>query len=345
MRIRTMIRARLAWAIVVAAPLILAVGCVPPSAAEQEAVKKDMNYLLAVEQGLRKKVAELEQSNRAMAADVEQMRRGLASLTIETKSALAEANADLDKFLEDFSHVRGGAEENEFLRRQFSTDIALLKQQQALIGQRLEELRVASARAADAGERGSGEMRTAIDAVAAHSEALAKRVDELAEKAAAFERKDAALATHVADLETLVLKSTAGAAPPAPQAPTLDPQALYMEGYRQVVSKDFAGGGDTLKRFLELYPAHELADNAQYWLGEVYYGIADWEGAVLEFSKVVKVYPDGDKVPSAMLKLGYAFQKLGADKEARVVLEGLIEKHPKSPEAANAKAKLKELGK
>ena len=63
----------------------------------------------------------------------------------------------------------------------------------------------------------------------------------------------------------------------------------------------------------------------------------------MEFNKAVKQYPDGDKVPAALLKEAYAFEKLGSKAEAEVVFNMLIEKYPKSEEAGSAKAHLKKI--
>ena len=75
----------------------------------------------------------------------------------------------------------------------------------------------------------------------------------------------------------------------------------------------------------------------------MYYAQKDYERAVLEFNEVVKKYPKGKKVPAALLKQGMAFYELGNKKEARLVLEKVMDKYPKTEEANTAKKVLKKI--
>ncbi len=124
-----------------------------------------------------------------------------------------------------------------------------------------------------------------------------------------------------------------------------DPEALYFRGFKLTKDKKYDQASATFRRFLKLYPHNRLADHARYWLGEIYYTRGDWERAILEFDRVIKEYPGGDKVPAAILKEGFSFDKLGSKKEARLLLEKLIEKYPHSPEAGKARERLKKLKK
>ena len=63
---------------------------------------------------------------------------------------------------------------------------------------------------------------------------------------------------------------------------------------------------------------------------------------MLEFNEVLKKYPKSNKVPAALLKQGMAFSELGNKKEARLVLEKVVDKYPKTEEADRAKKMLRE---
>ena len=100
------------------------------------------------------------------------------------------------------------------------------------------------------------------------------------------------------------------------------------------------------KKFQELiqrYPKSERADNAQFWIGEIYYREKWYEKAILEYQKVIEKYPKGNKVPASLLKQGFAFSNLGDKSNSRLILEELIKKYPNSNEAKIAKDKVKEL--
>ncbi|MGH7834276.1 MAG: tol-pal system protein YbgF, partial [Candidatus Binatia bacterium] len=95
--------------------------------------------------------------------------------------------------------------------------------------------------------------------------------------------------------------------------------------------------------FLKNNPNSELADNAQYWIGECHYALKEFDQAILEFDAVRRKYPNGDKVPAALLKQGFAFAELGDRVDARLILQEVIERYPLSAEATKAKERLKTL--
>jgi tol-pal system protein YbgF len=154
--------------------------------------------------------------------------------------------------------------------------------------------------------------------------------DDLALKVTALEDRLARLAEQVKT-------------PPPPAAPAETPEALYERGLELIQAKgDFAGGRQWLQEFLQRYPKHDLAVNAMYWIGEGWYGEKKYENAILQFQDVIQKYGDHPKVAAALLKQGLAFHALGDLKNARVILQKLIDSFPLSEEAKKAKEKLAE---
>ncbi len=123
----------------------------------------------------------------------------------------------------------------------------------------------------------------------------------------------------------------------------LGDEDLYKAAYKKFQDNDTDGAIKGFTSFIGLYPKSALADNAHFWIGECYYSMKDYDRAVLEYDKVIKDYPNADKVPSAMLKEGYALAELGDINSARVVLNNLIQKYPEEPQADLAKKKLEKL--
>ena len=140
-------------------------------------------------------------------------------------------------------------------------------------------------------------------------------------------------------------KSTAKIAP-AP-ADSVKQELPEDEIYRMAKQAFDQGDSDAArKKFQELiqrYPKSERADNAQFWIGEIYYREKWYEKAILEYQKVIEKYPKGNKVPASLLKQGFAFYNLGDKSNSRLILEELIKKYPKSNEAKIAKDKVKDL--
>lgn len=116
------------------------------------------------------------------------------------------------------------------------------------------------------------------------------------------------------------------------------------EEYRAAVELVKAGKSDeavtALHAFLQHYPRNDYADNAQYWLGEVYYAQKDYQHALAEFRATIETYPRGNKVPDALLKVGFCYASLGQADKAKAVLAQVINLYPKTEPAALAAKRL-----
>jgi tol-pal system protein YbgF len=81
---------------------------------------------------------------------------------------------------------------------------------------------------------------------------------------------------------------------------------------------------------------NSLADNAQYWLGECYYAMGNYNQAVAEFQKVLS-FARSNKSDAALLKLGLCYIRLGDRAQARSELEQLIANYPRSEYVGKAR--------
>jgi tol-pal system protein YbgF len=120
-----------------------------------------------------------------------------------------------------------------------------------------------------------------------------------------------------------------------------EPQELYDQAYQDLSRGNYDLAGSGFEEYLKLYPDTELADNALYWLGEVQYIQHKYEPALEYFRQVESRYPQGNKVPAALFKVALCLQQLKQTEEAQSTFERLVQQYPGSPEAAQAKAKLK----
>ncbi|MDP2808241.1 MAG: tol-pal system protein YbgF [bacterium] len=133
---------------------------------------------------------------------------------------------------------------------------------------------------------------------------------------------------------------------PAPE-PKMDvpaetnPKKLYDASYLDITKGNYDLALAGFNEFIKRFPKHDLADNAQYWIGEGYYAQKKYEPALTEFEKVVGNYPGKDKEPAALYKMGLCLQEMGDKAKSRQYWQLLVKKYPKSPEAALAKDKLK----
>lgn len=121
----------------------------------------------------------------------------------------------------------------------------------------------------------------------------------------------------------------------------LSEDEIYRMAKQAFDQGDSDGARKKFQELIEKFPKSERADNAQFWIGEIYYREKWYEKAILEYQKVIESYPMGNKVPASLLKQGLAFLNLGDKNNSRLILEELIKKHPKSNEAKIAKDKMK----
>jgi tol-pal system protein YbgF len=121
------------------------------------------------------------------------------------------------------------------------------------------------------------------------------------------------------------------------------PEQQYDRAYSAYVQQRYDESLALFKAFFDRHPKHDLADNAQYWIGEIYYDMEDYPNAVLAFKEVVTKYADRNKAPDALLKIGYAYIAMDDPNNARIFLKRVIKNYPFSTAETMAQMKLKEM--
>ena len=77
------------------------------------------------------------------------------------------------------------------------------------------------------------------------------------------------------------------------------------------------------------FPNHWLASNFEYWIGECYFGLEDYQSALAHF-KQIEIYKESQKHDDALLMAGICYIRLGEKERASEVLHNLLSKYPKS---------------
>ncbi len=131
--------------------------------------------------------------------------------------------------------------------------------------------------------------------------------------------------------------------PETPESMTQSPESIYFTAYSDYLKKNYDLAIKGFKQFISLFPQNGLADNSLYWVGECYYAQRMFQDAVTTFGELIETYNDGDKIPAATLKKGFALIEMGNGSEGVNVLKGLITKFPLSEEASLAQQKIKDI--
>jgi tol-pal system protein YbgF len=130
--------------------------------------------------------------------------------------------------------------------------------------------------------------------------------------------------------------------PPTAATPSsAEAKKLYQAALGDYQRGKFDLAAQGFRTYLEQAPTGDVADTAQYYLGESLYSAKDYRGAITEFERLVRDFPQSPQAPSALLKTGYAYYETKDAVQGRRVLRTLVDKYPTSKEAKLAEERLR----
>jgi TolA-binding protein len=98
-----------------------------------------------------------------------------------------------------------------------------------------------------------------------------------------------------------------------------------------------------LEDILEKNGAHNLADNAMYWIGWAHAQRGDHKLAVDTWQRLPLRYPRSAKVADALFGMAASHEALGEPAVAETLYEQLVAQHPKAEKVRDAKKALARL--
>jgi len=185
----------------------------------------------------------------------------------------------------------------------------------------------------DAGDESTAMRYAQLAQVSTQMDQLIRRLDDNAEYMRDLSARVDLLATR-SGIPTLgeYKPPSAGADPDSP---------LTEEGRTilETAKLDRTTGNTELARsgfqeFLAKFPDSESADDATYWLGDLWYGDGDWNQALDYFQRLMNDFPQSEYLPSALLKGRSCLLELGRTDEAWAMGGDLMTRFPESSEAA-----------
>ncbi|RMH94130.1 tol-pal system protein YbgF [Lysobacter pythonis] len=199
------------------------------------------------------------------------------------------------------------------------------------------------------------EMRNEIQGLRAQIEELQHQNEETARSARTqyldvdtrLQRLETASAPPPVVLDPAGMPDATAAPPetagePAPATP--GERAAYDAALAALKAGKYADSARMFADFLDRHPNGPYAPNAVYWLGESYYVTENYTLALEQFQSLAQRWPNHDKTPGGMLKLGLSQLGLKQEAEARRTLAAVVKQYPGSDAARSAEQRLRALG-
>ncbi len=121
-----------------------------------------------------------------------------------------------------------------------------------------------------------------------------------------------------------------------------DYAASYQDALNDVYARRFPDAIAKFRALLSQPDTDKLADNCQYWIGEAYYALGQYEVAIAEFEKVF-AYDHNNKVDDAQFMIGLTYIKLGDLRTAGIELQNLMSFYQDSEYLARAEREFGDL--
>jgi tol-pal system protein YbgF len=200
-----------------------------------------------------------------------------------------------------------------------------------------------------------------MDTVSGQVQSLNDSVDELKSRIAKLDKSVQDMQTQLQNIQS----PPAGAAPSGQAADANAPQAAggsptapvgpaasvapplketFQAGLRDYNAAHYSVATSEFQDVLHYYPMDELAGTAQFYLGEIAFRQLDYADAIKAYNSVLEGFPGSAKAPAAQLRKGMALLQTNKKDAGIHELRLLIQRHPQTPEADQARAKLNGMG-
>jgi tol-pal system protein YbgF len=203
------------------------------------------------------------------------------------------------------------------------------------------------------------DQKLLVDNMSADLRVIRERTDETNVRISTLGQEMEALRTSVAAIPV--------AAPPAaevpfdPNAPPgttpapgpvgsvpstmgLSPTRMYETAFADYAAGQWSLAIQGFDTFLKTFPKSEMADDAQFYIGETHYSSGKYADAVAAYNAVIQTYQNSNSTPLAYYKRGLAQERMDQGEAARASWEFVIKNYPDSEAGRLAKQNLDRLG-
>ncbi len=136
---------------------------------------------------------------------------------------------------------------------------------------------------------------------------------------------------------------TSARKPAEPEDASKGTGAYYDLGKKKLAEGEYGDARVLFRKYADANPVASDAPEAVFLIADSYFMEKLYEEAILEYQNLIDIYPDSPRVTTSQLKQGIALLEIEKPNEAALFFESLIESHPRSPEAAEARKYLKKI--
>jgi tol-pal system protein YbgF len=262
-----------------------------------------------------------------------------------------------------FVAVPGFAADRE--HQQLAADLRMLQeqaQQLAITFAALNDaLKAVNARLDEQNEssrKAFADQKLSVDGMGSDLRVIRERTDETTVRIATLGQELEALRTSVAaipvasqpcadiPLDPNAPPGTTPGVPPVGGLPStmgLSPTRMYETAFADYAAGQWSLALQGFDTFLKTFPKSEMADDAQFYIGETHYASGRHADAIAAYNAVIQTYPSSNSTPLAYYKRGLAQERMEQIEAARASWEFVIKNYPDSEAGRLAKQSLDRL--
>jgi TolA-binding protein len=193
-----------------------------------------------------------------------------------------------------------------------------------------------------------------VDTVSGQVQSLNDSVDELKSRMAKLTKSIEDMQAQMQNVQAQPAPGAGGAnlttapggqpagAPAVNQTPPL--QETFQSGLRDFNAGNYQVAAGEFQDVLHYYPLDDLAGSAQFYMGEIAYQQKRYDDSISAYNNVLEGFSGNAKAPAAQLHKGLALLAQNKRDAGIHELRALIQRHPRTPEAASARSKLNGMG-
>jgi tol-pal system protein YbgF len=209
------------------------------------------------------------------------------------------------------------------------------------INEQVTRLRAVLDQATGLLSRNSADLGTKVAKNESDIAAVSGQLEEAKHLLDDLQKKVNDTASRLGGVEQTTNKIVDTVAPTIPQ----DKEQLWREAQTRLNAGQRDDARRFFRAFIQRFPQDSRAPQAQIFLGQSYAVEGKPQAAAAEFQKVLDSYKNSAEVPEAMWLLAQSFVELKFCGDARVLLQDLEKRYPRSSRVKDVKVKLRELQK